>query len=201
MVRARAMLLSPLLAALLGGCAHYEYDLVQPQELARHVSAKEWTAFRLDELEYRLRTSDNHLVMHVHNLGDRPVKLSGPDSVAVDPHGESHPLRGETILPGTHVVRIFPPPPPQVRPYGSTFGFGVGMASGPYPGGHYHDGFGWGAHYYDDVAPRYYSVYDPNDRTYFEWEGETPVRLLFAYQREGAGDGFRHEFVFRRRKM
>ena len=187
-------------ASIAGGCVRYEYDLLQPPDLACHVGTKEWMTFRRDELEYRLRTADNRLVVLIYNRGQRTVKLSGADSAAVDPHGESHPLQGRTVPPGTHAKLILPPPPPEVHSYGAPFAFGVGVGYGHAVGPPYHDGLGFGSAAYDNLEPRYYTVYDPNDRTYFEWPGETDVRLLLAYTRDGA-DPFQHEFIFRRRKM
>jgi hypothetical protein len=198
--RPPALLPSALLLVLTSGCVHYEYDLVQPINLARHVGTRQWETFRFDELEYRLRTSDERLVMLVYNRGERTVKLSGPDSAAVDPRGESHPLQSRTIPRDSFVKLILPPPAPQVRPYGPTFGFGVGVGYSRRFGRPYRDGLGFGSGMYDDVGPRYYSVYDPNDRTYYTWPGGSDLRLLLAYRQEGADD-FRHEFVFRRRKM
>jgi hypothetical protein len=199
--RAPALLLSTILLTLAGGCVHYEYDVVRPADLARHVGTKQWETFRIDQLEYRLRTSDERLVVLVYNRGERTVKLSGPDSAAIDPHGESHPLQSRTIPRDSYVKLILPPPPPQVRSYGSTLGLGVGAGYSRVYGGHYRDGFGFGSGTYpDDMEPRYYSVYDPGDRTYFDWPGDSDLRLLLAYQIEG-GDNFRHEFLLRRRKM
>lgn len=201
--------LVPLLI-LLPGCVRYEYDVVQPPELAGHVGTKSWVSFQRDELEYRLRTVDDRLVMRIYNLGEQPVKLLGPDSAAVDPRGESHPLRRATILPGSHVRLVFPPPRPRVARYGPSFGFGVGIGSGFGGRFHHRDHFGYGA--YDDIGPRYYSVYDASDPTYFRWPGNTNLRLLLTYRRgltgesetpadEGGEEIFRHEFTFRRRRM
>src|SRR5438045_2466345 len=53
---------------------------------------------------------------------------------------------------------------------------------------------------FDEFGPRYYSIYDPNDRTYFDWGGESTMRFLFTFEREG-GERIRHEFVIRRRKV
>ena len=203
--------LLPLLL-LVPGCVRYEHDVVQPAGLAGPVGTESWVSFRRDELEYRLRTADDRLVMRIYNRGERPVKLLGADSVAVDPRGEGHPLQSATILPGSHVSRIFPPPRPQVAGYGPSFGFGTGVGYGYGGPVHDRDHFGYGYGAYDDVGPRYYSVYDPNDRTHFNWPGNTDLRMLLAYQRGLAGqnepggtDGteptFRHEFVFRRRKI
>ena len=87
-----------------------------------------------------------------------------------------------------------------VRSWGPTFGFGVGVGYSRRFGRPYDDGLGFGPGLYDDIEPRYYTVYNPNDRSYFEWPGETELRLLLTYEREGA-DRFRHEFLFRKRKM
>jgi len=188
--------------ALAGGCAHYEYDVVHPPELAQHVGTKDWVSVKLQPLEYRLLTSDNRLVILVYNTTDRLVKLSGADSAAVDSRGESHPLQGRTIVPGSYVKLILPPPHPQVRPSYATVGFGVGVGYGNVHGYPYRDGLGYNVPYYgyDGMEPRYYSVYDANDRTYFEWPQNTELRLLLAYEPEG-GERFRHEFVFRKRRM
>src|SRR5215217_6215696 len=165
--------------SLVGGCAHYEYDVVQPTELAQHVGTKQWATFRVDELEYRLITSDNRLVALVYNRGERTVKLSGADSAAIDPQGESHPQASRIIPPGTHTRLILPPPLPQVHSYGPSLGFGVGATYGRHYGSPYHyGGYGYGTSFYDDFEPRYYSVYDANDRTYFEWPGNTEIWLL-----------------------
>jgi hypothetical protein len=199
------------LLCLLAGCAHYEYEVVQPPELAGHVGDDAWVALRRGGgIDYRLRSYDNYLVMLVYNDGDTPVKLLGTDSFAVDPHGESHPMPSSTIPPGSYVKRIFPPPRPRVDPYGPSWSFGVGYVHAqhvsaatshpphhsawyPYP---YH--YGYANHYYE---PRYYTVYDVNDRTYFNWPGGTSVRFLFAFAREGQEGVIRQELLVRRVKM
>ena len=40
------------------GCAHYEYELTDPPDLARHIG-KDEQRINLDPLSYRLVTSDN----------------------------------------------------------------------------------------------------------------------------------------------
>jgi hypothetical protein len=72
---------------------------------------------------------------------------------------------------------------------------GVGVAHAGHP---YHHGYG-AAGVYDDPGPRYYSVYDPNDATFWQWEGETEAKLVLAYER--GKERFSDEFVFRRKKM
>ena len=216
--RSFCLLPSAFIFCLLAGCARYEYDVVEPAELAGHVGGRSWVALRRGDIEYRMRSYDDRLVMHIYNRGDAPVKLLGADSAAVDPRGESHPLQSATIPPGSFIKRIFPPPPPRVRPYGPTFGVGVGVAYGARRGhalpGRPHRGFGRypfarrhrpyyrGGFYdpFDDFGPRYYSIYDPTDRTHFRWPGGTSVRFLFTYEREG-GERFRHEFLIRRTRV
>jgi hypothetical protein len=199
----RSLWLPPaLLVVFVGGCARYEYDLVRPADLARHIGAKAWESVPLEPLEYRLRTSDNRLVMLLYNCGDRTVRLSGADSAAVDPAGESRPIAGGTILPGSYIKLIFPPARAQVQASPSV-GLGVGVGFSNAYGTPYRDGLGFGRLYYgpyDDLSPHYYSVYDPNNRAYFEWPANAEVTLSLAYEREGT-QRFRHELVFRRRKM
>lgn len=204
--RSRLSPLALLLLALTPGCARYEYDVVEPPDLAGHVGEKSWVALRRPgDVEYRLRSYDDRLVMRLYNRGEGSVKLLGADSAVVDPRGESHPMQSATIPPGAYVQKIFPPPLPRVRRYGPSFGFGVGVMGAqrvghrprhrPYR--HRHAFHSAGFH---DFEPRYYTVYDPNDRTYFAWPGETGARFIFALQREG-GEVIRHEFLIRRRKM
>jgi len=50
---------------------------------------------------------------------------------------------------------------------------------------------------YDD-QPRYLAIYD-DDALYWDWNGETEVRLSLVYQRNE--ESLRHEFIIRRRKM
>jgi hypothetical protein len=185
------------LLLLLTGCSRYEYDIVQPPELAGHIGAKSWISIRRADVEYRLRTYDNRLVTHIYNRGGDVLRLLGADSAAVDPRGESHPLPGAAIPPGSYVKRIFPPPRPRVERYGPTIGVGVGYGAGY---GHYRHRDPFYSPAFDDFGPRYYSVYDPNDRTFFQWPGATSIRLLLSFEREG-GEKFRHEFLIRRRRI
>lgn len=198
-----------ILLFLVPGCARYEYDVVEPPALAGHVGDQSWAGMRRDELEYRMRSADNRLVMLVYNRGERTIKLLGSDSAAIDPHGESHPLQSSTIPPGSFAKRIFPPPPPTLQTNASSYGVGVGVMGGAYAT-HFHGGTGswryadpylYGPYPYGYVTqPRYYTVYDPNDLTFFDWSGESTMRFQFVYQREG-GETIRHEWVIRRKKM
>jgi hypothetical protein len=207
-------LVLPLLGA---GCAHYEYDLVQPPELARHVGRSE-AVVPVDPLEYRLRTVENRLVIHVVNPTDEPVTLIGPQSYVVSPNGQSHPLRPQTIAPHTFIPIILPP----MRPYyyypsGPTWGFGFGFVGVSHM--HHHRGGGHrgrgGVFYgagvgYDDPyfygpppppPPPYYLSDDEADTVYWPWKGETDVRLHLVYQRGTNAKTFSDDFTFHRKKV
>jgi hypothetical protein len=183
----------------LSGCAHYEYDIVRPPDLSQHVGAKSPVHFPLGDLEYGLQSYDNHLVMLITNRANEPVKLLGGDSYAIDPKGESHPLADRVIPPGNHAKLILPPPPTQVRETGPHFGFGVGVGVAHSGHPYYSHSVYGAAGVYDDPGPRYYSVYDASDATFWQWEGETEARLVLAFEK--GKERFTDEFVFRRKKM
>ena len=199
-LKSACLLLAWLSAASLG-CARYEFDLVQPADLARHVGADKPVEVTLDPLTYRLQTAESRLVMRIHNPTEAPVRLLGDQSTVVDPRGQSHPLRSQTIAPRSYIKLIFPPLQPRLEPRGPVIGIGVGgfVTSGRY---YRHRHFHGGAFGYDPFldGPRYYSMYDPGDAAYWEWDGEGEARLLLAYQR-GDQKPFTHEFVFRRRRV
>jgi hypothetical protein len=183
------------------GCARYEFDLVHPPELARHVGADKPVEVTLDPLTYRLQTAESRLVMRIHNPTDAPVRLLGDQSTVVDLEGQSHPFRGQTIAPRSFIKLIFPPLRPRLEPHGPVFGIGVGV--GVSSGGYYHNRYVHGGAFgYDPVldGPRYYSLYDPGNAAYWEWDGEGEARVVLVFQR-GDQKPFNHEFVFRRQKV
>jgi hypothetical protein len=192
--------LTVLLAlAALGGCAKYEYDVVKPAELAQHVGGKSPVRLPIGDLEYALQSYDNHLVMIITNRAAEAVKLLGGDSYVVDPKGESHPLTDRVIPPGSHVKLILPPVPQQVREDGPRFGVGVGVgiSNAGFPR---HGRYGYGGGMHDDLSPRYYSIYDPNDATMWKWDGDgTEARIVLTFEK--GKDRFSDEFVFRRKKV
>jgi hypothetical protein len=180
--------------ACMTGCT-YEFDLVRPAELARHIGEDQEQRFKVDPLEYRMQAYEGRLILKIYNPTDETVSLQGDRSSAVDPAGESHPLLNLTIAPNSWSKLILPPLRPRVERSGPDIGIGFGIIgdrTDPFynrlPGDPY---------YYD--APRYYDVYLPGDARYWAWEGQTDVRLLLVYQR-AAGE-FKHEFTFHRRKM
>ena len=180
------------ISLLVTGCAKYEYNIVSPADLRTHIGTKSDAVTGVDPLAYRWRTVDNRLVLRIFNPTNDPIELLGDKSTAVAPSGESHPLRGQTIAPQSHAKLILPPRRPRVYNSGPTFGVGVGM---------HVDGRDRGYPYYNDHLdePRYLAVYDDDNALYWDWNGETEVRLTLVYQRNQ--ESLRHEFVIRRRKM
>ena len=182
------------------GCARYEYEVVEPPELAQRIGRAR-TTFELEPVRYQAQTYDNRLVVFIFNEADAPLKLLGEDSYAVDPRGESHPLPTRTVAPGSSTKLIFPPLRPTFRRSGPTFGFGVGVGLGSARRhGHFgRAGYGWhrDPFGYDDF-PRYYQLAD-DGTLYWDWTGRnTDVRVRFVYER--GDERFHHEFTFRRVK-
>lgn len=201
-------LLFPLaLAALLGGgCAKYEYALLQPPEAAGVVAGHEdFAEVERDPLTYRFRAREGRLVVQIYNPTPDPVRLLGDRSVAVDPDGQSHPLPTQTIAPDSYGKLILPPPTPKIRGYGPSFGVGLGTSIGY--GGHGRRGLGHPG-FAAGVGSRrsYYSVIDEGNNYYWDWDGQTVARLSLVFERgvsdpTGGEDVFTHEFVIARRKV
>ncbi len=191
---------APLLAMifLLGGCAHYEYDLTSPPDLSRHIGAKGDEVIQRDPLEYRLRAVEDRLVMTIYNPTNDPIGLLGDRSYVVAPSGQSHPIRSQTIAPHTFIRLILPPMHAFYRDAGPTFGIGIGLSSGyGYRGYRRYDPFFYD--FYNYGYPRYISYYDPSDATYWNWEGESDVRLHLLFERNK--ETFAQDFAFHRKKM
>lgn len=173
------------------GCAHYEYEIVRPSDVAQHVAADHDAVFGLDELRYRLRSVDNYLVIRIYNPTTQPVRLLAP-SVAVDPQGQSHPVRPQTIAPDSFIKLILPPPPPEVAPSGPVIGFGLGFGGPHYGAGLYEP-------VYDPYYPRYYASPDAVPY-YWSWKDEGDARLELVFQRDEQKP-FTQEFLFHRRRL
>jgi hypothetical protein len=190
------------LAFVAAGCAHYEYDLVEPADHAAHVGTKTPIEIPREPIRYQAQTSSDHLVLVIHNETQDPIKLLGEDSFAVDPDGESHPVPTRTIAPGTSTKLIFPPIKPTFRQSGPTVGVGVGVGVSRHYGrrGYYSGGFAGDPWYYDDY-PRYYRLED-DGTVYWDWSGNgTTVRLRLVYRQGEQQQPFHHDFTFRRVKM
>jgi hypothetical protein len=129
--------------------------------------------------------------------------LLGDRSIVVDPRGQSHPLRSQAVAQGSFLKLILPPMPAEVRRSGPTFGIGIGVGYSHFHGRHGNHAFHHGGLWHDPFwydEPRYYSVYDPNDSTYWEWSGEGgEARLVLVFDQ--GGKLFTHEFVFKRKRV
>jgi len=177
-----------------GGCAKYEFDIVEPADLAKHIGRNEETVLKRDELEYRFLAVEGRLLMYVANPTEEQIELIGAESTAVDPRGQSHPFRGQAIAPHSFIKVILPP----MRPYyrsGPSFGIGIGVhAYRGYPG-RYWPGV------YDPVwdGPRYFTVVDEADTIYWTWEDEGEARFRLTFKR--GREIFHHNFGFKRKKV
>jgi hypothetical protein len=186
---------------LAGGCAHYEYDIVEPAALAGHIGTKDSTVVTVDPIRYEAKSQSNRLMLRIQNGTAEPLKLVGDDSFAVDPNGESHPLPSRTIAPNSSTTLTFPPIRPTFRQSGPSLGLGVGvgLGSASYRRGGYYGrrGFRGGSYLYDD-SPRYFRLED-DGTTYWDWKGNgTDVKVRIAYSH--GTESFHHEFTFRRVK-
>ena len=185
-----AMLVIPLFAA--AGCARYGYDVIRPPEFAGHAPGKTDYVFTRDPLEYHLRSIDSRLVIRIYNPTEDQITLLGGQSSAVDPDGQSHPMLTQTIAPENSFIKlILPPPRPTYYRDGPTIGFGIGTVVSTRHGHHrIVDQF--------DDEPRYLTAYDDSNALYWDWKGESEVRLTLVYQR--GQENFTHDFVIRRIK-
>src|SRR5256885_6210804 len=94
------------IALLAGGCARYEFDLVQPPDLATHIGKDKESVIKRDELEYQMQAIESRLLMWVVNSTDDAIELLGPESTAVDPAGQSHPFRSQSIRSEEHTSEL-----------------------------------------------------------------------------------------------
>lgn len=183
--------------ALSGGCARYEYNIVQPAEFRQHIGSKQWATAPLPPAEYRFITVENRLVAEIYNQQQEPLRLLGDQSFAVDPRGQSHPLGSQSIAPGAYIKMIFPTIPPRYERTGPSIGIGIGGVFGS--ARHFRDGFGF-YDFYGWDEPRYYTLYDPTGDLYWDWEDEGDVRLTLVYA-TGGEKTITHNFVLHRQKM
>lgn len=176
------------------GCARYEHEIVQPADLAQRVVAKEDAVIAREPLEYRLRSIENRLVMRIFNPTPQPMTLLGDRGFIVDPGGQSHPLPTQVIAPGSFIKLILPPLRPRVESDGPGISIGVGGGFGDAR----RRGYLWDPESGFADSPRYFTVYD--DGTYYwEWKGESHVRMLLVFEHEQ--QTIQHEFLIARRKV
>ena len=204
----RIVLHAPLLLVCLAGGCSYEYDIVQPAALAQHIGTDRDVVVRMDPVEYRLRSFDSRLVMIIQNGDSAPVQLIGERSYLVDPEGQSHPLPSFAIAPESYAKLILPPFRPVGEPgpvIGIAIGGGFGRIAFERRGGPARFDRWWygdrGGYVYEPgrvYEPGYVVADYPSDPYYWEWDGETDVRLELVFV--GQRGEFHGDFVFHRRK-
>jgi len=182
-----------LTTLLVTGCAHYEYDVIRPEDLTAHAGTKEDVVFTRDPLEYRLRTVDNRLVLRIYNPTDTPIALLGDRSSVVDADGQSHPVPSMTAAPQSFIKLILPPLRPYIQRPGPTIEFGVGTIVSRNGHSYYHPG----PPIYR--PPQYMAAYDVDSALYWDWNGQTQIRMTLVFQRDE--ETFDHDFAFQRRKI
>jgi hypothetical protein len=165
---------------LCSGCAHYEFDIVQP--LPSHVARHSETHISIDPMVYRMRSIGGRLVIWIENPKSDPIVLVGRRSVAIDPWGVSHPLEEQTIAPGSFIKLTIPPQPPN------------GQAPPPPPNGPFSstDQPGY-------IRPNGYGGTSPvaaESLRYWDWNDESEIQMNLVFQR---GDKtFTQTFLVRR---
>jgi hypothetical protein len=194
MTRIIHLLVAGCCLPLLAGCAHYEYDLIRPPEIAQHIGTTSNANFTLGPLHYVLRAYDNYLVMQIYNQTDAPIRLLGDRSYVVDPKTQSHPLRSQTIAPHSFIKLIFPAPPTTAYAYGPAIGFGYGWGW-EYRRGYYDPYWNWNY----DYGPQYVAIYN-NSEFNWEWTGNTEVSITLAFQ-QAEEKPFSQPFVFRQKTV
>ena len=185
----RVQLLVFTVASLsLTGCQAYRYRVVQPNTGPPPVTVQPVT-IHYEPLEYRLSQDRNRLAMMITNpTGDR-IALLGNRSFAVDPQGESHPLRDRVLAPHSYTRMLLPPVP-------FTYAYPDYYAYGPYgPGWGYWGGW-WDPYWGPWYGPGYWGsppmTYE-QILTQYDWKWKSgQARLRLTYER--AGKTFEHDF-------
>lgn len=179
-----------LASVVVTGCTRYRYVVVEPPDIAGVVPDKDDLVYETESAEYRLRAVSDRLVVRVFNRSSLPLVLVGEASSLVDPQGQSRPVLGQTIEPGSFAKWILPPPLPTIERTGPNFYFGVGYRYG-HAGPRRADADGVWPVDGEAIAPRYLRVYDESNPYLWTWPGEGTVRLRLAFERDGRRTEYR----------
>jgi hypothetical protein len=190
----RAIFVVSLLA--LTGCATYEYDIVQPPGVRRHIGHDQDTVIASPPVEYRMRAVEDRLVVRMFNRSNQGLRLVPEQSSVVDPSGQAHPVRGAHLPPGSYTKLVLPPVPHWV-PTSPRYGFGMGYGTGFYRGPLLDDEWGYYEPWWDE--PQYMAVYEPGESPW-NWPADSDVRLVLTFQRGNEGP-FTQEWTIRKRRM
>jgi len=203
------------LLLFVAGCAHYEFDLTHPPEMATHIGTQSDAVVDPAPMQYRMRADENHLVVRVLNPTEDPIRLVGDQSSVVDPSEQSHALRSGTIESHSFVQLVLPPEPYLADAGAPEMDYAISAAETnaprveltayyghpycrPFYGGAYFYGYRGYYPYYPwfygyGYWPRYYVYYDGGG---WDWKGGSDVRLALTFERNGKT--FRDEFTFKR---
>lgn len=205
-----------LVSMTLGGCATYEYQIVQPADLAGHIGGSVHEV-KIDPLVYKMQSYQNHLVVQIFNPTGDAVQLIGEQSSVVTPDKQSIPMQSQAIAPGSYAKLVLPPLRAEIQPTGPSIGIGLGMrvdASGPAeqpiepmamaevsePARSAEPVTAMNTMTGMDPGISSHVVYlvDLEDHKYWDWDGETDVTLILSYRQ---GDKtFTHQFLIHRVK-
>src|SRR5262245_18500672 len=118
--------LAPILTTifLLIGCTKYDYEIVDPPDLAGRIGFDEDFLVTTDVAEYRFRAAGDRLVARIYNNEQTALRLDGQRSTVISPDGQSRPVIGQTIAPGSFIKLLLPPPLPTYDTYGPGFHYG-----------------------------------------------------------------------------
>ncbi len=154
------------------GCARYDFQVIKPDTLSTRVTE---TASRLQtpNMVYLMQAYENRLVVQLHNKDAASVELLGEKSFVVDPAGVSHPLRSLTIAPDSWAKLVLPPLRPRFQDHGFNFGVGAQSDASDAPG---------------MIQPVYLDVYADTDAFYWDWDGDSPIRMRLTYRRAGGAE-------------
>lgn len=174
------------LAALLTGCANYDFCIVHPEDLQKIISGSP-THIQTANMAYQMQAREGRLVVQIYNEKDQTVQLLGNQSFVVDTAGASHPLRSVAIAPHSYAKLILPPLRPRVQD-SPQWNFGVGVGVGDSAPSQPSQG-----------PPLYLDYYEDIDAYYWDWDGTKPVRLSITY-RLADGQQATDEFTIQKMK-
>jgi hypothetical protein len=175
-----------------GGCATYEFDILQPPTQNRRISTDSENRLAIDPLEYRLRASEGRLIMLIFNPTGDTIELLGSKSSVVDPSGQSHPLRDRAIAGDSFIKEILPPYRPHLVEPEPSYGVAVNGMVGAADQPGYVRPRGYGAY------PSGLDAYDDASAYFWDWDDQTDVRMNLVFDR--SGKTFEQSLVFHRVK-
>ena len=186
---------------LLVGCTNYNYIVTDSKHLSQRVSKDTQTTLKIDPVIYGMVVKENRLVLTIKNTLADPVELLGTKSTVVDEKGQSHPLRSQTIAPNAFVKLILPPLRPrfETAPSGGfMFGMHARRESSAVPDAAEPKSLRAPVATHS-AEPIYLDYFSDTDPYYWDFDGESEIRLLLTYQKAD-GTVWTDQFVIQRQK-